>query len=806
MRDFIQDLRYTSRLLLKAPGFTLTAVLVLGLGIGVNTAIFSLINAVLLRPLPFPNPDRLVEVCMPYQHDQLRWIDYPDFVDMAAAQHTFDHLAVSMPDYLFFGGSGVAEKIGAHFVSRSLFKFTQNHAIIGRLFTENEDIPHGPFVVLLSEQFWRSHFQSDPSILGKTIQLSEQSFEVIGVVPVQIDEWVQHADVYLPVHTTSILDYALGSRYIHDVDCYGRIKEGVNIDAAQADLETIHNGLVKQYPEEDTGYGLRLVPLSKRVAIDYAGMIWLLGVAAGCLLLISSANVANLLYSRGLERRREMTVRSALGASRKRLVGQLLLESAVLSLMGGIIGLIAAFGMIAVIKALSPSDLYRVQEANLDAESLAFVFAVTICISLIAGLFPAWRTTKTDLALALKSEGGTSGTAGPERQRVQSILVVGQMALACALIVCAGLLARSFEAAQNVHLGFNPHGILTVEVDLNLQKYAFDPTRTNMFWDSALTNLRALPGVIEAAMDDQPPLKNGYEVMIPFTVSEQSDSMPEQLPVMARQMVCPNYFRSLQIPVLSGRDFDARDQMNTGKVVIIDSAFAARIFPNQDPIGKRIALRGEDGATIIGVVPHVRCMSPGDKETAFQSYFPCAQWGYNSEILIVRSNGDPLSLVSEAKRAINSVDPNVAIGKVRSYDDLIDQRLLTRKMSLLLVTLFSCSALFLSVIGLYGLLTYSVGQRTREIGIRMAVGAQSSHILRLVAGQAMGMVAVGSAIGIIVAVSLARFIASFLYGIGSDDPLSITMAVLVLMLTASLACLIPCRRATRINPIAALRQ
>jgi putative ABC transport system permease protein len=810
MYALIQHLRYTVRLLRKAPGFTITAVLILGFGIGINTAIFSLIDTVLLKPLPYPNPDRLVEVCMPFREDMLRWADYPDYVDMAAAQHSFESMSVTvLPSTLDLGGMGEAQQVHAYFVSPSLFTLSGLPMKVGRWFTQKEDVRHGPLLAVLTEPFWRSRFQADPAIVGKNIVLSGWSFQVIGVAPVQANALGSFmADVYVPAHTLeTVLNYSLAGRDRHMADCLGRLKPGVSLSQAQAELEAIHNNLIGQYPETDSGYGLRIVPLSDRVVVDYSQTIWLLGGAAACLLLISGANVANLLYARAMERRREMSIRSALGGTRARLLGQSLLETAFLSVMGGTVGVAIAVLGVHLLKKLCPPDLYRVEQVSVDLNAMLFVGAVTTSLAFFAGLLPGLRLSKADVPSVLKAESGRANSTVKERQRAQSFLVVAQVALACALLIGAGLLSRSFLAAESVPLGFNPHEVLTAEVYLTNARYSLDRVRSQAFWDDLLERIRQLPGLEVAAMNSNPPLKDGFEVLAPFSVGGQPDLGHGRQPVLSLQRVSSDFFRTLQIPLFQGRNFGAQDRIDSQKVIIVDQALAERYWPGRDAIGKIIRLSAStDAYTIVGVVPHVQYLQPGQIESGAQAYFPYSQWERHDTVLLLRVNGDRDLLVPELRKTITSIDPNVALSATSTYDDLISDTLLSRKLSLVLVTLFSGAALFLAAIGLYAILTYSVSQRTREIGIRIAVGAQPLNIVSVVMQRGLTLVTIGLLLGTLVSLGCRRFIESLLYQVRGNDPITLALAVVALCMTATIACLLPARRAASIDPIVALRQ
>ena len=817
MGSFLPSLRYTLRLLLKSPGFTVTAILILGFGIGVNTAIFSLIDGVLLKPLPFPNPDRLVEITEPYQNDMGSNVDYPDFVDIAAAQNTFDAVAIGSYEGIDLSGEGNPEHLTTEFASPSLFQVTGLPVVLGRVFTKQEDVQNGPLLVVLSEPCWRSRFHSDPNIVGKNLTLAEHSFQVIGVVPRQVTDWgPPGVELYLPAHTLATLGYMapqrgypLDMRDVRRFGCFARMKPGVTVAQAQADLQVIHDNLLTRYPDTNKGYEIRVTPLLDTMVTDYSATTWLMGAAVGCLLLIATGNVANLLFARGLQRRRELMVRSVLGATRLQLVGQLLGETVLLAVIGGVIGLLVSFCAITLIKKLVPVDLYRFREFSIDLHSLLFVLGVTLLTAVLSGVLPAWGMSGVRPAPALKDESSRGGTSGPQHQRVQAILVSLQVALACILMIGAGLLVRSFLTAQNAPLGFNPHRLLTVRIDLSSAKYEFDGVQTRNFWSELLEKARRLPGVTKAVLIDQLPMKWDSELLIPITIDGQPDPGPGRRPVLDWATTSSDYFHTLQIPILQGRDFGSQDTVDKPNVIVVDDALAKRYYPEQSPIGKKISLLSDEGTTdctIIGVVPHLRHVSPGRPANAFQAYCPHTQSNYDLQHLIVSSDTDPTALVPAIRDMIASIDPAVPISEVRMYDDLIAEKFVTRRLSAFIVTLFSCAALSLSAVGLYGILAYSIGQRTREIGIRIALGAQGVSVLKLVTQRGLQIVGLGLLTGITVGLIAAHLIQGLLYGVSPIDPISLGVSILFLGIAAALACLPPALRAIRINPVTALRE
>ena len=818
----MSTLRHTIRLLLKSPGFTIAAILILGLGIGTNTAIFSAIDTVILKPLPYPDPGSLVQIFLTYQGKE-NSIDYPDYLDICAAQHSFAGLAAVCDDKLDLTGTGTPERLNVDFISASMFGVTGHPTILGRSFTEKEDIPGGPLLVVLSERFWRTRFNADPEIIGKNLTLSDYTFQVVGVVPAQINYW-SPCDLYAPINTLELFYSGLRKRDEHPAACFGRLRPGVSLEQARAELEIIHDNLITRYPDTDKGYGIQIVAPGRGdyTVYDYSPAIWLLGAGVGCLLLISCANIANLWLARAFARRREMSIRAALGANRLRLIGQILLETSFLSLLGALIGLVIAPFMIELIKQLSLGSVYRVesrfQEMGLDAHAFVFVSVVTTAVTLLAGILPALSLSKTSASSELKDSGDRTGTAGPRQQRTQSTLVVAQVALACVLLIGAGLLTRSFQAAQNQPLGFNPAHILTFELWLKAKKYLPDDDQKpdqgqkQTFWNAVLEKTRELPGVEAVAFNDFPPFYFGdidWGALASFRLVGQSDPGLGREPKLDWHTISPGYFQTLNIPLLQGRDFRSEDDASAGKVIIIDEAIEKTYFSNENPLGRQIEVTDSEGVktcTIVGVVPHLRYNRPNYWQRDFQAYFPYAQYNGNYQVLLLRSSGDPGSLSSAVRKSIGSIDPDLPITRIETLDDTIARLYASERITTLVVGLFSAAALFLSAVGLYGVLAYAVGQRTREIGIRVAVGARSTNILRLVIRQGLKLAGIGLLIGIVAALALSRLMSSMLYGVSATDPLSLLVAILVLGLATLLACLLPALRATKIDPITALRE
>ncbi|MBV9272930.1 MAG: ABC transporter permease [Verrucomicrobia bacterium] len=813
MHGLISHLRHTIRLLVKSPGFTITAIVILGLGIGTNTAIFSLINGVLLKPLPYPDPERLVRIFQPTHEVQEMNMAYSDYLDFRAGQHTLRDLTVFYQDDFQVVGNGDPERIEGAYVTGGFFDVMGRPFILGRPFGENEENA-ASHVAVISDRLWRTRFHADPKIVGTNITVNGTSLEIIGVTPEQADEIVR-LDLYEPFSLNPLYADVKSRRSGHMDYCIGRLKEGITLRQAQAEFEVINRNLIARYPATSSGYGVKLVPLLDSVVGDYSSTLWLLGGAVVCLLLITCANTANLLLARATERTKEMTLRAALGASRKRLIAQLLSENLVLACLGGIAGLAASCWAIGLIKALEPGRIARLQEVSIDRTALIIVFVITLLTALLFGLLPALVVSRADMASALRMEGGWTGTAGHERHRSQSILVIGQVALASVLLIGAGLLLRSFLFLQSFPLGFRTQGIVVADIDLVNAKYANDSDR-KIFFDNLLTKVKQLPGVVTAGINDCLPFWNtDYETLC---IAGQPVTEPGRLPWMQRQIVSPDYFRALGIPLLRGRFFDNRDQPGAENTVIINESIAQRYFPGQDPIGKQLDNLGDLYrkprylSTIVGVVADARHNNPEVQQTSFQVYFPYSQRVGNfgsflgGATLILQTTGNPGSLIPALRTVVANLDPDLPLTDVGPYEYRIARSFTIKRLSLVVVSLFSGVALLLAAIGLYAVVSYSVSRRIREIGVRIAIGAEPANIVTLVTSQGLRIVCLGLLIGIIAGIGLAQLIGNVLYGVSPTDPLTLAISTLVLGFAALLACLLPAFRAIRIDPIAALRE
>jgi putative ABC transport system permease protein len=816
MRSLISNLRRILRLFVKSPGFTITAILILGIGIGANTAMFSLIEAVLLKPLPYPNPDQLVLIFQPFRNLDQVPLDYPDYLDFRKSQHSFQELAVCTNDDFNLAGQGNPERISGMYVSATFFQLLGRPFLMGRAVGE-ADRSDAPGVAVISEHFWRTHFHGDPSVIGKNLTIDGRSLQVIGVTPPQANE-LATVDLYVPLDQSRYFGtIAMTQRLMHEYFCFGRLKPGTTLEAAKADCEVIQNNLVTLYPVTNKGFGVRVVPYVDLVIGSFSGMLWVVEVAVACLLLITCANVANLLLTRSQKRLKEISIRAAVGANRRQLIVQLLLEDLALAVAGGAIGLLLSAWALHAIKNMAPPEMARFQDVKIDIGAVIFVLTVTLVTAVLSGLFPALVNSKINLASTLKQEGGRAGTAGRERRRGQSILVIGQVALTSILLIGAGLLARSFQALQNVPLGFQTDHILTADLYLVDSKYASQPACQALF-DPLLERVRHLPGVTMAALNSALPFLPSAPTgdTDGFWVAGLPQPDQSQLPAWQVQFISPDYFRTVGIPLLRGRAFTNQDGTGTEKVVIISKSVADRFFPAQDPIGGRIydfhdrvGLK-QNFYTVIGVVGTVQYDNPETQVTSFQCYYPYSQntepMPINFGTLVIHAEGDPRSLIAPLHKLVADLDPNLPMSNAGLFSDLVAKSFSIRRLATVTMSFFSGTALLLAAVGLYAVLSYSVSQKTREIGVRIALGAQSRTILRLVIQRGLGIVGIGLLIGLASALALSGVIAGILYGVSAIDPISIGLSVIALVLTAFLACFLPAFRASRINPITALRE
>jgi putative ABC transport system permease protein len=823
MQTLWQDLRYALRMLAKQPAFTATAILTLALGIGANTAIFSVINAVLLRPLPYPQPDRLTLIRERTNIFDSGSVSLPNYLDWRVSQRGFTDLALFRRDDANLSGAASdveAERVGSLRVTYNFLSVLAVPPELGRDFRESDDVPHCKKVALISEELWKRRFGASHDVIGQSVMLDGVQREIIGVVPSNV-QLARKAQVYIPLEDLRADKDYLDRRNHPGFSALGRLKPNVTLAQGTADLNDIAAELERRYPDSNTGRRVTALILLDSAVKDYKHGVTLLLAAVGCVLLIACANVANMQLARALGRERELAVRAALGASRSQLAKQVFIESAILAVLGAIAGVLLALWGLDAIKAIAPghsasfapSDATRFQEANLDLKVLAFTAAVAVAAGVLVGIWPALRVSRTaSLTLSLH-EGGRGTSGGAHSQRVRSGLVVAQVALALLLLLGAGLTLKSFRNAQNARLGFNPENILVADVSLPKARYDTDE-KIARFNDQLIDRIRLLPGVQAAALGSNIPFDNN-EWDSSFHLTGTPPYPPGERPEAEVNHVTPDYFRVMGMPLLRGRAFTTDDRAGRPRLVIIDETLAQKYFPGKDPIGQQMDDNRSDEKnppplTIVGVVPRTRNEAPGEDNVEQyhwpQMTFAADQVPNRSNMLLVRvKSGNPLALVPAIKRELQGLDPDQAFAGISTMESNIEKSLGSRRMMMSLLSEFAIIALVLASVGLYGVMALTVTQRTRELGIRLALGAQRADVFRLVLAQGMLLVLGGLTIGLLGAVGAARGLQSVLYGVGRFDVSALSVALLALAMVALLACWLPARRATRVDPIEALR-
>ncbi|HUE83018.1 MAG TPA: ABC transporter permease [Pyrinomonadaceae bacterium] len=805
MHTFWQDLRYGARMLLKRPGFTLAAVITLALGIGANTAIFSVVNAVLLRPLPYPESDRLVMVSTKETDGVLGNTGYTTFVDWRERSNAFEHLAVIRRGGGTLTGLGEPEVIEGLRVSANYFRLLGVSPALGRDFQFEEDRPSTRFVVIISQSLWQRRFNSDPNILGKPLVLSDRAFTIVGVMPPNFKDllaanFYEPADIWAPVGYDLIQSFAC--RTCQHLKTVGRLKPDVSLERAHNELKTIMEVMSREHPQTYATAAISVARLQDQFVGAIRPALYLLLVAVGLVLLIACANIANLLLARGSERARELAIRATLGAGRWRLVRQLLIESLLLSVIGAGIGLLLAVWGTETLIGISPAQILQLQPVNVDAWVLAFTLLMSLLTCLLFGLAPAWQAARQDVQLALKE--GARGSSSKRQRRLRESFVVAQMIFALVLLVGAGLLIRSFVRVLDSTPGFESRNLLTMQVPATGAKY--DEARQIIaFYTASLERIRALPGVEGAGIVSNLPF-GGNKDTSAFHVEEKPLPNPAEAPSAERFGISTDYLRAMGIPLLRGRWFTEHDTADTPLVALINNTAAQRIWPNEDPIGKRIRLGGIDGPlrTIVGIVGdvhHYGLEIPPD----LQAYVPQAQWTGSYMQLVVRTSGDPGALAAPVREAIRAVDADIPVYEINTMKQLISASVAQRRFTLLLIGIFAMVALLMAAVGIYGVMSYSVTQRTQEIGIRLALGAQPKDVFRMIVGQGMTLALLGIAFGLVGAFGLTRLMASMLFGVEPTDPLTFAGIAVLLTTVSLIACYVPGRRATKVDPLVSLR-
>jgi putative ABC transport system permease protein len=798
IETLVQDLHYSARTLLHSPVFTACAVLTLALGIGANTAIFSVVNTVLLNPLPYPDPQELVAA---RQHESL-----PNLKDMQRQTNVFASSGGVNISPMDFTGNGEPARVHAAWVDGGLFATLGVRPILGRWISADEDMKGGPRNVVLSYPFWRDFMGSDPHVLGSAIRLSDNNYTVIGVMPKDFTLPKELADVFLSLWTG--YPEAAPERGVHFMHTYWRLKKGVSLAQAQAEIAEADHRLAEAFPDTERERGTLLVPLQEWLVGDVRPALLILFGAVGLVLLIACANFAMLLMARSVARQRELMIRASLGARNGRLIRQRLTESTLLALVGGAVGLLAAKVGSTLLLALKPAELRRLNAISMDARVFLFVFAVSLLTGLLFGLLPAWSASRGDMAEALRENARTAAT-GVSRSRLRSFLVTAELALALILLAAAGLLIKGFLRLRSVDPGFNPANVVTMYLQLPGTRYPKIPVQTN-FRRELLARINAFPGVEAAMITDLPLAGNyvGHRVVIDGqpTPAVGAEPMVQTLSVMG------NYFDVMQIPILAGRDFSAMDREGQPGVAIVNETFARQLLPGQDPIGSRInwarSDKPNDWMTIAGVagdVKHSGLNQPVDPAI----YAPFSQ---NDEAwrkwmtLVIRTRVPVAALVEDVKKQVWSLDSQVPVSDIQSMDDLLAVSVAQERFNVLLIGTFAALAVALAAVGIYGMVAYRVNQRTHEIGVYMALGAQHRDVLRLVMKDGVKLGLVGIVLGLVGAIALTRVMVSVLFEVKPTDPATLIGVALLLAVVAMLACYIPARRAMTIHPMTALRR
>ena len=810
MGTLMQDIRFAIRMLMKEPGFTAVAVLTLALGIGANTAIFSVVNTVLLAPLAYKDPGRLVMIWgnIPQEGSEGSPVSPAVFATWKAENHVFEEMAASSDDLdTITGGGDEPEMVVGYDFSADYFHVIGTTPELGRAFLPEEDRPGGPHVAVLSDKIWRRRFNADLGIIGKTIQLGNSPYTVVGVMPPNF-RYPDKVEIWTPLALPASASSDWKNRYLRVL---ARLKPGVTLAQAQAQMSALAERIAHEHPDTNSGEGVILKPIRQEIAGDIRTPLLVLFGAVGFVLLISCVNVANLLLARAAAREREIAVRTALGAGRLRLLRQMLTESLLLSLAGGAAGLLLAYSCTGFLLSLFPNNIANlsiptVETIPVDARVLVFTIAATLLTGLIFGLVPALRSSGLDVNQTLK-ESGRLPMAGSRERRFRSALVVAEIALSFVLLIGAGLLIRSFSRLGRGDLGFRPENVLALEAFPSPAKYpANEPERLRAYVDRSVENLRAIPGVDSAGAINFLPL-TGFWGQQEFAI-EGRPVPPKGHELNAdNRVVTPDYFKTMGIPLQRGRAFTAADGPNSPHVAIISALLARRLWNGEDPVGRRLNLgdtEKPDWTEIVGVVGDVHSFGV-EKDLHDDLYRPFAQVYFPIVAFTVRAKGDPAGIIAAAKSAIWTVNPEQPFYKIISMDALAAESIALRRVSMLLLAVFSNIALLLAAIGIYGVLSYAVVQRTHEIGIRAALGAQRRDVLRLVLGDGMRLALIGVGLGITASLALTRLLVSLLYGVAATDPLTFAGVAALATCTTLAACYIPARRAMRVDPMTALR-
>jgi putative ABC transport system permease protein len=799
-------LRYALRGLLKAPGFTVVAILTLALGIGANTAIFSVVNGVLLEPLPVDHPEQLVILMGHSRGRESQWFSPLNFRDLTSSAKTLSGVAAYTPTRVNLTGSGEPRRLDALDVSWDFFQVLGASPAKGRAFSASDEASGAPATtVVISYALWQQQFGGRPDIINSTIRIDGTPCTIVGVAPANLEAPVA-VDLWRPL-IFSPRDLAPNNRGAQWISVLARVRDGATLDQANAELANTSARLAREYPKNNEGWSVSAMPLHEHLVGDSRPALLMLLGAVGLVLLIACVNVANLFFARAIAREGEIAVRAALGASRARLLGQLLGESVLLGLLGGGAGLLLALWGTDWLVRLGAADLPQLQGVHVDARVLLFTLVISIGAGMLFGLIPALHVSRTDPGARLKS---SSRTVAGSRHRAQRLLVAIELALALVLLAGAGLLIRSFIALEGVNPGFNPSDVLTLQVSLPQSRYG-QPARIHDFFDRLLSALRTTPGASDASAVFGLPMGE-YNSMSSFRLLDRpSPEGADREPMARLRVATPHYFHTLGIPLDRGRDFTAQDDADHAGVVIINEAARRQYWPDEDPIGQRVHIgvnmsdgKNVDEREIVGIIGDVRSRGLDTAATP-EMFVPHAQMPVDTMAVVIRTKGDPETAAPLAIESVHRLDPDLPVSNVRTMDQVIGSSVAARRFEMALLALFAGLALTLAFIGIYGVLSYAVTQRRQEIGVRMAIGADRGAVLGMVVRDGLRLTAVGIGAGLIGALLLTRLLTSFLYGVSPADPLTLIAAALLLTVAALAASYLPARRAAGVEPVVALR-
>jgi len=815
MRNLFSDARFSFRTLRRNPAFSAAAIVVLALGIGANTAIFSVVNAVLLRPLPFDDPSRILQVwhvppAKSFPGMTMFSVSPANYLDWRSQSSSFEQMAAYGFRALTVGGKEHPEAIQAGAVASDFFPLLRVRPLLGRTFTPDEDRPGEDHVVVLGYHFWRDHFASDPNIIGHNILLDGETYSVVGVMP-EMFQFPSWAKIWIPLAWTNQTRAVRGN---HNYLVIARLKKDVDIRQAQAELNGISARLEQLYPEDDKGWGAVILPLREELVGDVRAALLVLLGAVAFVLLIACANVSNLVLAKTLARRKEIAIRTALGASRLVVLRQILAETVLLSVVGGALGLfLARFGITLIVKVLG-DRIPPFMQIKVDVPVLGFTFLLSVLVGVLAGLIPAVRFTRADVNEALK-QGQSRGSSDARGGGTRRFLVVSEVALSLVLLIGAGLMIRSLWELRKVRPGFDPHNVLTMTVPLPANRYSSPAGQIN-FFQEVLTRIRALPGVDSAGVIDSLPLSSDGGSHQPFSIEGRPVQQMSDQPEVDVRLISPDYLRAMHISILSGRDLTGSDAAGRPGAALISDSLARRFWPNEDPIGRRITLTFCPGVVreIVGIVGDVKLDSLHETRPVATIYVPLAQltvpaqqtWRSFGMTFAVRTNSDPMNSISAVTEAIHETGPDLPVVDVMSMSDVIAQSVSPQRFNMLLLASFAGLALILAAVGIYSVLSYTVRRRVREIGIRMALGASNNDVIRMVLTDGLKPILLGVALGLAAALGLSRVVASLIFGVRATDPLTFAAVALLLLVVGIFATMIPAYRATRIEPFRILRE